>query len=332
MTRRSQATRLVRALPAPLREALRQAPFEAMTGTGLTVRAVEQLTSRRGAHGMCDGMSFSEHNTVLYSPTDSRRENFTLLHEYGHILVLQDEEALNWVADQEEPAVEVEKLCDEFAAMLLVPDEVLNTIVGKGPITGQHLLELFKKTEASQIVCAIALARRLTCTGAVVITDRATQKVVHARLVDRPAVYPTSGQGVPSDHPLARLQPGQQLVRKSFWSTPWGTRNTFYLNAAASPKRTYAVLAEIDLWNVDKLHLTGPEHQRIEQPRTTFTCRCGFAGGTTGFPCPDCGKPFCPRCGQCDCQRRQSLTGTCKECFAQSPKNALKNDVCSNCR
>ncbi|MEC3975786.1 ImmA/IrrE family metallo-endopeptidase [Amycolatopsis sp. H20-H5] len=302
-----------------------------MIGTGLTVRAVEQLTSRRGAHGICDGMSFSEHNTVLYSPTDSRRENFTLLHEYGHLLVMQDEEAVNWIADQDEPAIELEKLCDEIAAMLLVPDEVLDAIVGKGPVTGKQLLDLFLTTEASQVVCAIALARRLTCTGAIVITDRTTQKVVYARLVDRPAVYPSSGQGVPSDHPLARLQPGQQLVRKSFWSTPWGTRNTYYLNAAASPKRTYAVLAELDLWNVDNLHVTGPEHERIDRARTTFACSCGFSGGTTGFPCPACGKQFCPRCGRCDCQRRQSLTEACKTCFAQSPKNDLQNGVCSDC-
>jgi len=47
---------------------------------------------------------------------------------------------------------------------------VLNGIVGTGPVTGQHLVDLFQSTEASQVVCAIALARRLTCTGAIMLT------------------------------------------------------------------------------------------------------------------------------------------------------------------
>ncbi len=332
MTRKEHATRIIGALPPQLRTALRQAPCEAMTGEGLVIRAVKSLTSSRGAGAMCDGMSFGEHGTVLYAPTDSRRENFTLLHEYAHLLLEEDEPAMIWLADQDEPAIELERLCDDIAAALLIPDDLLSRTVGKGPVTGQHLLDLYLDTEASQVVCAIALARRLPCTGAIVLTNRTTNTVVHASLVDEPSVYPANNQAVPSDHPLARLQPGQQVCRESFWATPWGTRSPYYLNATATEKRTYSVLAEVDLWSISTLHLNTPEPTSPARPRETVACPCGFTGTTAGFPCTECGKPFCPQCQRCDCERRAALTAPCKKCYVSEPRRNLVEGICSNCR
>lgn len=332
MTRKGHAIRIVHALSPQLRTVLRRAPLKAMTSEGLVLRAVKSLTSSRGAGGMCDGMSFSEQDTVLYAPTDSRRQNFTLLHEYAHLLVAKDTEAMIWLADQDEPMIELERLCDDIAAALLLPDELLNEIVGKGSVTGQHLLDLYLATEASQVACAIALARRLTCTGAILLTDRMRNTVVHATLVDEPSVYPGSNQAVPSDHPLARIQPGQYVCRESFWATPWGTRSPYYLNATASERRTYSVLAELDLWDISALHLNTPEPATAERLRTNINCACGFNGATGGFPCTECGKPFCPRCKGCDCERRSALTDRCTECFVSVPRRDLVEGVCSNCR
>jgi len=331
MTRTQHVERIVRALPVELREALRRTPLTAMTGTGLNVRSVPTLTSSRGAGGMCDGMSFSEHDTVLYSPTESRRENFTLLHEYAHLLVDNDDEALIWLADQNEPALERERLCDAIAAALLIPDHVLDQIV-KAPVTGQHLIDLYRDTEASQIVCAIALSRRLGCMGAIMLTDRATQKVVHASLVGQPSVYPSKNQTVPSSHPLLRISPGEHVCTESFWATPWGTRNPYYLNAAATEKRTYSVLADLDLWDVVQLHLPTDDAAVDRRPREAVTCACGFKGTATGWPCPACNKQFCPRCQSCDCGRRAALTERCSKCFLSIPRIDLVAGICSGCR
>jgi hypothetical protein len=331
MTRREHAKRIVGALAPQLRITLRRAPREAMASTGLIVRAVESLSSARGAGGMCDGMSFSRHRTILYAPTESRRENFTLLHEYAHLLVDEDDLAIIWLADRDDPEIECERLCDEIAAALLIPDELLNGVVGNGPVTGQHLLDLFLATNASQVVCAIALARRLQCTGAILLTDRMTNTVVHATLIDGPSVYPISRQAVPSAHPLARIQPGQNICRESFWATPWGTRSPYYLNATAREKRTYSILAELDLWGVSKLHLDTRE-PAILRPRSAVTCKCGFNGTTTGFPCTECDSYFCPQCQRCDCARRAALTDRCKNCFVSVPRLDLAEGICSNCR
>lgn len=334
MTRRQQAQRIVSALPVKLREALRRTPLAAMTSTGLTVRAVSTLTSSRGTGGMCDGMSFSDHGTVLYAPTKSRsrRENFTLLHEYGHLLVDNDEDALSWVADVEEPARELEWLCDDIAAGLLVPDDVLDRIVGEGPVTGQHLIDLFAQTQASQEVCAIALSSRLGSPGAIILTDRETKKVVHASVVGELSVYPSKDQDVPSSHPLLGISTGEHICRESFWTTPWGTRKAYYLNAAATEKRTYSILAELDLWDAETLHLPQAEDAVDARPRAGVTCACGFAGPVTGWPCPDCGKQFCPKCKSCDCARRAALTERCDKCFLNIPRIDLVAGICSGCR
>lgn len=167
---------------------------------------------------------------------------------------------------------------------LLIPDDLLNGIVGKDPITGQHLLDLYLATEASQVVCAIALARKLTCTGAILLTDRRTNTVVHAVLVDEPSVYPANNQAVPGDHPLTRIQPGQQVCRESFWATPWGTRSPYYLNATATAKRTYGILAELDFRGISTLHLNSPEPATATRPCTTINCPCASTEPPLDYP------------------------------------------------
>ena len=266
-------------------------------------------------------------------PTETRREHFTLLHEYAHLLIAKDSVVLNWLADRDNPAWEIERLCDEIAATLLVPDDVLNKVVGTGPIKGQHLLDLFQAIPAaSQVVCGIALSRRLGCTGAILMTDRRTHTVVHAALVGEPDVYPRTDQALPDGHPLRGIQPGGHICRKSFWTTPWGVRRDYYLDAAASTKRTYAVLADLDLWAIERLHLTPPTAQDTPRPSAHMACSCGFEGVATGWPCTACGQPYCPRCKNCDCARRASLTGLCDRCYLAAPHADLTAGVCSGCR
>lgn len=283
---------------------------------------------------MCDGMSLLEHGIILYKPTreDSRRENFTLLHEFAHLLITGDDEALNWLADRDEPAMEEERLCDQIAALLLVPDELLDAVVGAGPVRAQHLLDLFTRSEASQVVCAIALSRRLACAGAIMLVDRATQTVAHVSLVDPPVVHPRRNQVLPDAHPLRRIQAGQHLGVESFWATPWGDRRRYYLDATATARRAYAVLADIDLWNVATLHLGDPKEPTHEPPRFEFSCGCGFSGRTSGYPCSDCGKPYCPSCKKCECDRYAARSATCSGCFLTVPQIDLVEGRCSACR
>jgi hypothetical protein len=333
MTRAQHVRRILDAIDPDQRARLRQVPASTMQELGLTVSHVETLTSSRGAGGLCDGVSFSRQNTILYAPTDSRREHFTLLHEYGHLLVAKDTPALNWLADRDDPPAEIEMMCNEIAAALLIPDDILDGVVGGGPITGEHLLTLFNEVPtASQIVCAIALSRRLGCSGAILLTDRATNKVVFAAPVGEPGIYPRPDQDLPAGHPLRDIDRGEFVRRKSFWSAPWGTRRTFYLDATASTKRTYSVLADIDLWGIERLHLSPVESEDTARPTSALTCNCGYDGTVTGWPCPGCERPYCPRCKECDCARRTAASGLCSACFLTAPHADLIGGVCSGCR
>src|SRR4051812_20494494 len=90
---------------------------------GLTVTAADHLAEARAAGGMCDGVSFMSDGVVLYVPTQfSKRENFTLAHELGHLLVDRVDPIYDWVADQENAARLIESICDRIAQRLLVPE------------------------------------------------------------------------------------------------------------------------------------------------------------------------------------------------------------------
>ncbi|HET7477107.1 MAG TPA: ImmA/IrrE family metallo-endopeptidase [Dermatophilaceae bacterium] len=330
-TRRDHARRLVEALEPAQRAAIASHPITGIESLGYTVVAEPALTSQRGAGGLCDGLSFAKHNTVMYSPTPgSKKENFTLLHEVGHILVERDDDALNWLADRDDPDSEVERLCEEIAADLVVPKGMLDDLVGTGPITGEDLKKLVAQSAASGPACAIALSTKLS-SGAVVIIDRANSRVIHSALRgDSLKVYPWKHGDVRPNHPLLSLKPGNTMTRKTHWTDEWERRQDFYVSAAATEKRIYAVFSTSDLWGVDKFHGGQALPQKSAAPRLGKLCRCGFAGTATGWPCNRCGHQFCPRCGDCDCQRRDNAQGTCSRCFCLAPE--LEDGLCSGCR
>ncbi|MHA6781879.1 ImmA/IrrE family metallo-endopeptidase [Pseudonocardia saturnea] len=328
--------RIIRtAVGADLATALAGDPLVVLEAHGCRVIAVPELSETRGAGGWCDGMSFHRHGTLLYVPTDSKRQNFTVLHEFAHGLVQTDEDALDWLGEQDDPDQKLEQLCNEIASRLLLPDAVIDAVVGGGPLVAAHLTRLADTTAASQEVCAIALARRLPGAGMVLLTDRGRHVVVRAAVHGDLRFRPRPGDVVPDAHPLRRLPAGEQLRVRSFWAPPWGTeQETLYLDACASTHRTCAVLAVSDLWKIDVLHLSDPDDQVPDRPQAHRRCRCGFNGSVAGYPCPRCSQPFCPRCGDCECARRDGRLVLCQGdgCYLRVAAHDIVNGLCSECR
>lgn len=181
MTVASQAMRIISAaVDAGLATALAADPLAALAAHGYHVLPVPELGETRGTGGWCDGMSFHRHGALLYVPTDSKRQNFTVLHEFAHGLVQADDDALDWLGEQDDPDEKLEQLCNEIASRILLPDGVLDAVIKGEPLEAIHLTRLADTTAASQEVCAIALARRLPCAGMIVITDRDRHEVVRA--------------------------------------------------------------------------------------------------------------------------------------------------------
>ena len=121
MTLKLLANRLVSAIPGNIRQTLALNPEDALTGLlGISVAPVRQLRDSRGAGGWCDGLSFTTDRIICYAPSPgSRRQNFTLMHEYGHLRISENDEALDWLADRQDPSGDLERLCDAIAAEIL---------------------------------------------------------------------------------------------------------------------------------------------------------------------------------------------------------------------
>jgi hypothetical protein len=332
-TRLAHVQRIAHSLSSSERAAIAADPIGGIEDLGYTVVSEPSLSSQRGAGGWCDGLSFAEHHTVIYAPSEgSKRENFTLLHEVAHILAENDDEVLVWLADRDDPADELEHLCDEIAAALAVPEDLLDAIMGTGPMTADDLRTLVARAAASGPTCAIAFSSRLS-SGAVVIIDRASGCVIHSSLRgDDLTVYPWKGNDVPAGHPRLKLQPGSTTTSKSYWENQWSRRQIYYLSAVATEKRTYAIFSVEDLWGVDRFHGGQAQPDRTKAPRSGVRCSCGYRGETTGWPCDVCEHPYCPRCGDCDCPRRERAQTLCTACFCTTPPVDLVDGVCSNCR
>ena len=204
-TVRRWAEQLIEGLDSAAIEQIAAHPEAALTEVfGITVVATTEF-DRRGAGGWCDGVSLLDGNKILYRPTQSRRENFTLCHELGHYLAESNNDCLDWLGDLADSERVLESLCDAIAARLLIPNALRTAALADGP-SAEALVQLFETTNASRSACAVAVANALPAEGFVALVDAEAPGSVFfgARTADtRP--YAWAGEAIPQSHPLARL-------------------------------------------------------------------------------------------------------------------------------
>jgi hypothetical protein len=324
MTLKLHAGRIVNAIPGSIQHALAADAEDALRRLlGVHVAAVPQLNNSRGAGGWCDGLSLTTDRIICYTPTPaSRRQNFTLLHELGHLRVSEDDEALDWLADRADPSSDLERLCDMIAAEILLPASTITLVLGGNAPTPSHLRQLYTASHASEEVCAIALAARLPARGAIAIIQRQPATVVFAAASGWPPLFIPRGLALPPGHPLRDLGTRQ---RWSGWTTP-DLRLAFNefpsaaerssgsitwepllrTQAEAGPRRTIAVLLDIANHGVtEKCYprtARESDNTKAQAPREELVCPvCGHAGIREHYQCPECGVPPCPDCGRCPC-------------------------------
>lgn len=329
------AHRAISVLSAEVREHFAADPIGCMTSElGLDVIPALHLTDSRTAGGVCDGVSFLEDDVVLYAPSLSRRQNFTLAHETGHWLLEHTEGFLDWVADQETPAQAVETICDRIAQMLLLSKEQVAAVVGSGPVRARHVMELYNASSASRRVCAIGLAQSLPGLGAVVIIDRETGIVELSSVHPDPekgwpTVYPWNGQVLSPGNPFRSIGTGVSAKKLMRWESPWGTHADFYVDGISDDLRLYLVFSSTDLWGTTA-GFTAKEIEFTAAPERQIFC-CGKTRVSRGFPCSKCGQPFCPNCKECSCDKRAAREGECKECRSRVLPHLLQDGLCENC-
>jgi hypothetical protein len=329
---RAEAARLVESIPEPVRLELAATPAQAIEAHWeLAVTAADTL-AERGAGGWCDGMSITDAGIIMFRPTGNRRQNFTLLHELAHHLVDSDDDCINWIADRPESAKELEQICDQIAASILVPSDKLDSILVCKPPSAPLWQALYDTSAASWSACAVALAQRLPCDGFIAVVNLDTSTVMFSARSRATRPYAWAGDRIPAGHPLRQADPPALTV--AWWPYPDRDRRQFYMSTIKARDHAYAVFAENDLWAVTRFHQ--PDQAREDRGyHGTVTCRnCRYSGPTRMWPCNDCGQPPCPRCKECGCdQREQAISRSmCKSCTVSVPYNQLVDGLCTGCR
>ncbi len=298
MDPRTLADRAVANLDPDIVTAISSDPKLGAAKLGLSVEAMEAVP-KRGSGGWCDGASFVDDGRIMYRPTLSLRENFTICHELAHHLLRLDDDAMDWVYDRDDPNDALETLCDKMAAALLVPSDLVD---------------------------------QMPSLGFVAVIDPSNQRVwVTARKGDTsPAAY--RDQVIPPGHILHRLTDENDHIRaKSWWPRGANDRWSYYLDACRAGNWNIAVFAERDLLEIEELHFAAPE--RIQHDGDV-NCPCGFKGGSKWFPCNDCKAPSCPKCRKCLCDYRAERENrtACTQCFQSVGAHLLEDGVCDGCR
>lgn len=296
----------------------------------ITVTRSTEITPR-GAGGWCDGMSNTQGRVVLYRPTRSRRQNFTLCHELGHFLIEQDDDCFDWCMDQPESGRVVEELCDEIASRILVTSEQRAAL--PRPVTASSVVELFEQTDASRSVCLNVVVDALPGDGfGVLIDGNDPETVFYASRKEETRPYAWKGDPVPGSHVLRRI--GTARAYRSRWQYPDGTTRELYLSADTHGDWIIGLFADTNLWDVPGGSFADPGKESTGA-NADVTCKsCGYSGSTSWFACNECRQSPCPRCEECDCDRRErTITrDRCTYCTVSVPADQLEDGLCTNCR
>jgi IrrE N-terminal-like domain len=297
----------------------------------LAIVAAESMTSR-GQGGWCDGMSITSAGVVLYRPTGNRRENFTLAHELGHLLVDNDDACMSWLADQPDPLRTREQVCDGIAAHILIPDTIVDAVLEGEPPNAASIERLHVSTSASWPACVNALADRLPCDGFIAIVDNFDATIYYASRTRSTHPYAWARDSVPAGHMLRKSLRPQKAV--SWWPRfNVNERRRYYINIGEAGQFTHAVFAADDLWGIEALHIPQPDQDDRRYDGSISCVSCGYSGRTVLYPCSICRTDTCQQCGECACDRRaRTKTERCTHCTVSFLPHLIVDGLCPSCR
>lgn len=289
--------------------------------------------AERGEGGICDGISIIDNNLILYRETLSRRQNFTLCHEFGHYIIDSDDDCLEWCLGHSEPGRTIEMLADAIAALVLIPASRRDQIIR--PPTAAAVFELFHNTSASRSACLNVLVDLLPSEGFGILIDRYEPEIVfYAARKSETRPYPWKGDELPAGNRVRRID--DHARGRSNWPYPDGIERNFYLDAATDDDWTVALFSDNNIWDIAGVSFVDlDDRQRYDGDVACKNKGCGYKGPTSYFPCNTCGQPTCPRCNECQCDTDARITvrAKCAVCTATVRAELLdQNRVCSGCR
>ncbi len=266
---------------------------------------------------------------LVSKDTSVGRRRFSVLHEYAHLL-------RDWVPDVLEAlftsinageALE-ERMCDEFASRVLLPDALLESVLGTS-ITARAVLSLIAAAPASAEACAVAAARKLPAPGYIMLLspDGTATFTAHNR-----DVYYVR-RGTVQDGLLRRAAFGSPIRGREQVRYSTGNRSQeMFADATTENGRTIAVLVtDSPPWG----GLTvGDKHGPEGTDGYCGNCAQEFTAFVRS--CETCEQPPCSRCGQCACETPKGVAGErkCDRCYLLLPPTAYSqpnSTICNEC-
>ncbi|MGH9228302.1 MAG: ImmA/IrrE family metallo-endopeptidase [Acidimicrobiales bacterium] len=261
------------------------------------------------------------------------RQRFTILHELGHHFIEYDNHLNDLPVD--DAARRDEEICNEVAANVLLPRELVERGLPAGVFTAGDVATLYRTVGASRMACCVAAARRLRRPGCVILglpDGTATFTAHHPATPWRIARDTPQGEdsllSKAATSPSARAR-GVTQARFARGNTSGNVHGDAF---AADDGWVYEVIvADSHSPWVKGLNLgltdTGPEPEDIE------CSHCGEASQVWTAPCPTCGDRACPRCGRCSCPVGPTPR-PCPSCGLLKPPNQFPGGatVCVDCQ
>lgn len=254
------------------------------------------------------------------------RRRFSALHEYAHVLrdrVPAVLEALFTVSDA--GAAAEERMCDEFASRVLLPDTLLHAKLGSHP-TARAVLSLIAAAPASAEACAVAAAQKLPAPGYVILLSQDGNASFTAHNGDVYHVRRGTAQaGLLALAATGRPVRGREQVR-------YGSGNRsqeMFVDAATENGRTVAVLV------TDSPPWGGLTAGRKKGPEGNngYCDNCDYEFTTFARICHGCEQPPCPRCSQCACSTAKGSVRerACDRCYLLLPAAAYSSASSTTC-
>jgi hypothetical protein len=255
------------------------------------------------------------------------RRRFSVLHEYAHFLRDLVPAVLEILfASANAGAALEERICDEFASQVLLPDPFVESVL-RPCTTAQAVQSLIAAAPASAEACAVAAARKLPAPGYVMLLSPDGTATFTAHHSD---VYFVR-RGTAQDGLLAQASSGHPVRGREQVRYSTGNRGQeMFLDAATVNGRTVAVMVtDSPPWGgltVGKKR--GPEGI------SGYCGNCAHEFTIFARSCDTCEQPPCPRCGQCACETPKAVPGErlCNTCYLMLPPAAYPDAGSTVCR
>lgn len=256
----------------------------------------------------------------------SGRRHFSVLHEYAHHLRNQVPEVLEALFDAPHGGAQLEeRVCDEFAAQVLLPQTTVESALGHG-VSARAVLNLIHTSSASAQACAVAAARYLPAPGYVVLLGYRGEVLFAARSGDAlPVTRGTTQEGL-----LGRAREGIALRGRTHVTYASGNNGPemFVDIAAIGSQRVAVLVTDSPPWG--DLALAGTTY---EPPAPAVCEHCDDEFVSYDPSCRACGQRVCPECRRCACEPLSTKNERrCDICFLTLPPAAFANGIVANCK